>query len=104
MTILYLVCANEKEADKIADTLLEKQLIACAKKFPTNSIFKWQGEVKRANEIVLLLETEKRLFDEIEREVTKIHSHKTFILASIPTDKVSKGVKEWFEEELKEIV
>ncbi|KKU11729.1 MAG: CutA1 divalent ion tolerance protein [Parcubacteria group bacterium GW2011_GWB1_45_7] len=102
MTILYLVAANESEADEIAASLLEQKLIACAKKFETKSIFRWQGEIKKASEVILLLETEDRLFDEIEKEIAKVHSHKTFVLASIPTDKVSRGVKEWLEEELKQ--
>lgn len=100
MTILYLVCSSEEEADKIADVLLEKRLIACAKKLPVKSIFRWKGELNKADEIVLLLETEDRLFDAIEDEVRKLHSHKTFILASIPVGKASVGVAEWLKEEL----
>ncbi len=101
MTILYLVCANENEADRIAEALLEQKLIACAKKFETKSIFRWQGKIKRAEEVVLLLETEGRLFDEIESEIAKIHSHKTFVLASINTERTSRGISAWLEDELR---
>ena len=86
MTILYLVCADKKEADKITKVLLEKRLVACAKKLPVSSVFRWKGKINRANEIVLLLETENRLFDRIEAEVRKAHSHKTFVLLSIPVE------------------
>lgn len=100
MTILYLVCPNEGEADKIAETLLEKKLIACAKKMPVKSAFRWKGKLNQADEIVLLLETEDRFFDTIENEVRKLHSHKVFILASIPVRKTSEGVSGWLKEEL----
>src|SRR3989338_7080481 len=100
MTILYLVCASEQEADKITEALLEEKLIACAKKLSVKSVFKWKGKLNKADEIVLLLETEDRLFDTIENEVRKLHSHKTFILASIPVGKTSEGVTEWLKEEL----
>ena len=100
MTILYLVCSSEAEADKIADVLLEKRLIACAKKLPVRSVFKWQGKLNKADETLLLLETEGKLFDVIENEVRQLHSHKVFVLASIPVEKTSAGVAEWLKEEL----
>ena len=100
MTILYLVCANEKEADGITEVLLEKELVACAKKLPVKSVFRWKSKLNKADEIVLLLETENKFFDAIESEVRKLHSHKTFILASIPVGKTSKGVTKWLKEEL----
>lgn len=100
MTLLYLVCPNEEEAGRITEILFEKKLIACAKKLPVKSAFKWKGELNKADEIVLLLETEDSFFDTIESEVRKIHSHKTFILASIPVGQTSEGVTEWLKEEL----
>jgi len=100
MEIIYLVCANEEEADKIADVLLEKRMIACAKKLPVQSRFRWEGKIDSAKEILLLLETKEGKFEEIEPEVRKIHSHDTFVMTSIKTDKVSDGVEKWLESEL----
>lgn len=100
MTILYLVCSSEEEADKIAHALLDKKLVVCAKKLPVKSIFKWQGKLNKADEIVLLLETEDGFFDAIESEIRQLHSHKVFVLVSIPVGKTSAGVREWLEEEL----
>ena len=100
MTILYLVCASEQEADKITEALLEKKLVACAKKLPVKSAFRWKGKLNKEDEIVLLLETEDKFFDMIESEVRKLHSHKTFVLLAIPVGKTSEGVIEWLKEEL----
>lgn len=100
MTILYLVCSSEAEADKIADALLHKRLIVCAKKLPVKSSFRWKGKLNKADEIVLLLETEERFFEAIESEISQLHNHKVFVLVSIPVGKTSAGVAEWLEEEL----
>lgn len=100
MTILYLVCPSEEETDKISDVLLEKRLVACAKKLPVKSIFRWKGKLNKADETLLLLETEDRFFDAVESEVRKLHSHKTFVLVSIPVERTSAGVTEWLKEEL----
>lgn len=101
MTLLYLTCANNEEADKIAKALFDKRLIVCAKKLPVSSSFYWKGNIDNADEVLLILETEENLFDKIEREVRKLHSYETFVLASIPVNRVSEGVKEWLKEGLK---
>lgn len=101
MAILYLTCANDREADKISKSLLEQKLVVCAKKVPVSSSFFWEGKVNKAREVVLLLETEERLFDEIEQEVKKLHSHKVFVLFAIPVTTSSKGIAEWMREGLK---
>lgn len=100
MVVLYLTCANDDEADKISQSLLEKKLVVCAKKLPVASSFWWKGKIEKENEILLLLETKEELFDEIEKEVKKLHSYETFVLVSLPITKASKGVEEWMKEEL----
>ncbi len=101
VTLLYLTCKDNAEADKISNSLLEKKLVACAKKLPISSSFLWKGGIDKSDEILVLLETEERLFDEIETEIKKLHSYETFILASLPITRVSKGAQEWLIEGLK---
>lgn len=95
MTLLYLTCKDNAEADMISTSLLEKKLVVCAKKLPVSSSFLWKGGIDKSDEILVLLETDERLFDEIEAEIKKLHSYETFILASLPITRVSKGVEEW---------
>ena len=101
MAILYLTCADDNEANKISKVLLKKKLIVCAKKVSVSSSFFWEARVNQAQEVVLLLETEERLFAEIEQEIKKLHSHKVFVLFSIPITKAAKGIKEWMREGLR---
>jgi periplasmic divalent cation tolerance protein len=83
MIIVYLTCADNTEADKISNVLLDKKLIACAKKFPVNSKFWWKGEKDNANEVLVLLETVEEKFDKIEKEVKELHSYETPMLFSM---------------------
>jgi periplasmic divalent cation tolerance protein len=101
MTILFLTCANAKEANNISKTLLEKRLIACARKIPVSSSFWWKGKVDRADEAMLMMESVEEKFGEIETEVKKLHSYETFVLTTIPVGRSSSGVQEWLKESLK---
>lgn len=96
---LWLTCEDKKEASKIAKTLLNKHLIACAKQIPVSADFHWQNKMDHANEILLLMESRVDLFDKVEAEVAKLHSYDTFVLEAIPINKISKEAEKWLNKE-----
>ena len=59
MHIVILVTAkDEAQANKIVEKLVEEKLIACANIVPgIRSIFRWQGKVDRADEVLLVLKS-----------------------------------------------
>jgi periplasmic divalent cation tolerance protein len=96
---LWLTCADKKEADKLADTLLVKHLVACVKQLPVGSKFRWQGKIEETKEVMLVMESRLDLFDEIEKEVAKNHSYDTFVLEATPAVKLSKKAENWLKKE-----
>lgn len=99
--LLFLTCANQEEADKIAKALLEKHLVVCVKKMPANSDFLWQGKIDHGSEILLIMDSKEELFEEVEQEVKRLHSYDTPNLASVLVSRSSTGVGEWMKQELK---
>ena len=99
--LLFLTCANEKEADAIVELLLKKHLIACAKRLPIASAFRWKGKIETDNEILILMETVEEKLAAIEREVGRLHSYETPVLLAVPVNRASKGVEKWMRESLK---
>src|SRR4051812_38105170 len=98
---LWLTCADTKQADKIANTLLVKHLIACARLMPVSSNFRWQSKIEHEKEVLLLMESRLDLFEEIEREVAKLHSYSVFVLEATAVTKVSEEAKTWLNKELR---
>ncbi|OGK17694.1 hypothetical protein A2866_05935 [Candidatus Roizmanbacteria bacterium RIFCSPHIGHO2_01_FULL_39_8] len=99
--LIFLTCANKKEADIISKTLLEKKLVVCIKKSPVVSSFLWKGKTNSSKEILLIMDSIDDKFEGIEREVRKLHSYNAFVLIAIPVVKASRGIEEWMREELK---
>lgn len=97
---LWLTCKDKAEADKIANTLLVKQFITCAKQIPVMSNYRWKGKIENANEVLLLMESRLGLFEEIETEISKLHSYDTFVLEAVPVQRMSKKSQEWLKDEL----
>jgi len=98
---LWLTSKDQAEADSIAKVLLEKRLVACAKKLPVSSDFVWKGQVDYSSEILLVMDSREDLFDEIEAEVKELHSYETFVLQAVPFTKISKDAEAWLEGALK---
>jgi periplasmic divalent cation tolerance protein len=100
--LFYLSCKDSAEADKIANTLLAKQLIACAKQIPVKSSFRWQGKIEKSDEVLLIMESKEDLFDSVEAEVAKLHSYDTFVLEAVPINKTSEKAGSWLKSEFKD--
>lgn len=100
MNVLFLTCADEREAEDISDVLLKKKLVVCIKKTKVKSSFLYKGKIDEADEVLLIMDSVEENFSAIEKEVRKIHSYETFVLLASPVIKSSKGVKEWMKKEL----
>jgi len=95
---LVLTCGSWQEAQRIADSLLEKRLIACAEFLEIKSKYRWQNSIDEAKEIKLIMESIVNNFKKIESEVAKLHSYNTFVLQQIPVTKLSKQASIWLKE------
>jgi len=98
---LWLTVGSKEEADKIANTLLVKHLVACVRQIPVSSDYRWKGKIDHSDEVLLQMESRADLFDEVEREVAKLHSYEAFVLEATPVSKISKSAEKWLKSELK---
>ncbi len=95
--LLFLTCANDREAEKIAVSLLDKKLVVCTKRTNVKSAYRWKNKIEKANEVLLIMDSVEENFKKVEKEVAKLHSYDTFVLTSSPVTQVSKNVKNWLE-------
>ena len=75
MTLVYITCRDEKEAEKISMRLLKKRLIACANIFPIKSMYWWNNKIAKHGENVIIAKTSSKNFRKVENEVKKMHSY-----------------------------
>ncbi|MBS1263750.1 MAG: Divalent-cation tolerance protein CutA [Methanonatronarchaeales archaeon] len=70
-----LVTAPRDEADEIARKLVQKRLAACVNTFDVKSVYRWEGEVKEAEEATLLIKTSRARLERVMEEVERLHSY-----------------------------
>lgn len=95
---VVLTCGSWQEAQRIADVLLEKRLVACVEFIEIKSKYHWQGKIDESDEIKLIMESIAENFKAIEKEVAKIHNYDTFVLQQIPLTNLSSRARDWWLE------
>ena len=101
--IIVLVTApNKEEAEKIAHSLLNERLIACANIIgPVHSLFWWQDKIDEAQEHIILMKTRKDLFSKLSEKVKSLHSYQVPEIIAIPIVEGFKPYMEWLESSLR---
>jgi len=98
-----MTAANRAEASTIAEMLVEERLAACVQILPeSESVYRWQGEVKREKEILLLAKTVRSRFEELETKVRAIHSYEIPEIVAISVVDVSEPYLKWLLSTVKE--
>jgi periplasmic divalent cation tolerance protein len=97
---IYVTCASEAEAHKIAKAVVTDHLAACANIIPgMKSIYRWEGRIEEAHETVLILKTRAELFEAVEKRVKELHSAKTPCIVSLPLAAGNKDYLQWIAAE-----
>lgn len=67
---------SSDEAQRLARTLVERRLAACVNLVPNlTSIYRWQGAVEQADEILLLIKTTVGQLSALEAAIRDLHSY-----------------------------
>ncbi len=101
--VVLMTAASREEANQIAEVLVSARLAACVQILPEiESVYRWQGEVKREKEILILAKTVASRFDELESKVRALHSYETPEILAVPVTGSSAPYLAWLLAELRE--
>ena len=93
-----MTAANREEAVRVAEMLVSTRLAGCVQILPEiQSIYRWQGEVARDSEVLLLAKTTGGRFDELDRRVREIHSYEIPEIMALPVTQVSALYLQWLQ-------
>lgn len=101
--IVFVTCANRREAAKIARAIVEARLAACANILPgrLHSIYRWKGKVESARETMIILKTSRRRFDALRRKIERLHSYNTPEIIALPITIGARKYLAWIEDSLR---
>lgn len=82
---VFVTAASRREARRIARSLLERRLVACANIIAgIESHYWWEGKIDHAREWLLVMKTRRSRFRAVERAVKQLHSYQVPEIIALP--------------------
>jgi len=101
--MLYTTFPEAALALGVARTLIDERLVACANLLPgMRSLYRWQGQVESADEVVLLLKTTTARIPEAMARIAQLHPYEVPCMVEVPLGAVHGSYGEWLRECVRE--
>lgn len=98
---VYATFANDEEAVRIAHTVIEERLAACANILgPCRSIYRWQGEIEDAQEIAALFKTKADAAEALIARLAELHSYEVPAALVWPIAAAHPPYAQWVKENI----
>ena len=100
MQIVFTTLSNSADAGSLAEKLIEERLAACVQILtPMRSVYRWEGKIESADEVLLLIKTRAEKFAELEKFITAHHPYDVPEVVAINAADVSEPYRKWLESE-----
>ena len=100
-TLLVLTNLPDRDAAaRLAQRLIESRLAACVNILNgCTSVYRWKGEVERAEEVPILIKTRAARYDELEAAIRELHPYEIPEIIAVPVVRGLADYLEWVAEE-----
>ena len=99
--VVFVTTATKREAEKIANHLLNDKLIACANIVgPVTSLYAWQENVERSKEYLILMKSKRNLFNRLNEVVKTMHSYEVPEILALQVVEGSRIYLDWLASSL----
>jgi periplasmic divalent cation tolerance protein len=95
-SIVLSTAGAREEAERIARALVERRLAACVNLIPNlTSIYRWQGAVESAQEVLLLIKTSQERLPALEAALREMHSYEVPEFIVLDIESGSRAYLDW---------
>lgn len=97
---VVFVTAPPREAERIARTLVEERLAACANLVPhVTSLYWWDGKLNRDVETLIILKTPPRRVAKLLQRVKALHGYQVPEFLALPVVEANPAYARWVHQE-----
>lgn len=95
----YITCPSLAEAERLGRALVEERLAACVNLLPgMRSLYRWQGAIESADEVVLIAKTLRTRAGALTRRVIALHPYSCPCVVLLPVTGGSAPYLRWLAE------
>lgn len=100
--VVFVTAASRKEAGNIAAGLIRDKLAACVNIVDkVDSVFFWDGKVRKSRETMLMIKTHRSKLDKLFRRVKSLHSYTVPEIIALPVAAGYKPYLRWIDESVR---
>ncbi len=94
--LVFCTCENQPQGMQIGEALVRERLAACVNILPPiQSIYRWEGNIETAEEVLLLIKTTRDRFPALRDRIQQLHSYDTPEIIAIPITDGSEKYLAW---------
>jgi periplasmic divalent cation tolerance protein len=85
VVVVLVACPDEETAGTIAGRLVEERLAACVHVTAAgSSIYRWEGSVEKARELLLVIKARADRLDELASRIAELHPYEVPEVLALP--------------------
>ncbi|MGH9753135.1 MAG: divalent-cation tolerance protein CutA [Blastocatellia bacterium] len=94
--VVLTTVEKQEDGERLAGLLVERELAACVQILPPmTSIYRWQGAIERASEVLLLIKTTGAAYPRLEAAIKENHPYQTPEIIALPVEAGSGEYLNW---------
>lgn len=98
--LVFTNLPDRNAALELAQALVERRLAACVNVLGgCTSVYRWKGEVERADEVPVLVKTRAARYHELEAAIRELHPYELPEVVAVPIVRGLDDYLEWVVEE-----
>ena len=99
--LVYCTCPTEDVAEHLATALVETKLAACVNMAgPVRSVYRWQGQIERETEILLMIKTTTAAWPALQKNIIELHPYDVPEIIAVPIVMGNKDYLMWVGESI----
>lgn len=100
--VVLVTASSPEEAARVAHALVDEKLAACVNVVPgLRSIYRWQGRVEHAEEVLLIIKTGRHVLTALTERVRALHSYTVPEVIALPVVVGAAPYLEWLAGEVR---
>jgi periplasmic divalent cation tolerance protein len=99
--IILCTVPDKSVAESIAETLVTEKLAACINIVPgLVSIYRWEGVVKKDDELLLIIKSDQAVYDLLEKRIQALHPYELPEIVVVPIHDGSPDYLNWITRQI----
>ncbi len=99
--IILCTVPDKSVAESIAGTLVTEKLAACINIVPgLVSIYRWEGVVKKDDELLLIIKSDQAVYDLLEKRIQALHPYELPEILVVPIHDGSPDYLNWITRQI----